>query len=128
MQYVTRHGGATRKDMDPVRQKAFRDSGADAEKYFAKYGNDRITLQILGTHPDHWRRGYATSLCRYGMRIAAEDGLAVTLVAGQTGLGLYRHLNFTSLSILVKQVPGEKERVISEAMVYDLRDQAVSSL
>ena len=60
------------------------------------------------------------------MKIAAEDGLTVTLVAGQTGLGLYRHLNFTSVGILVKQVPGEKERVGSEALVFDPRDQAVS--
>lgn len=60
------------------------------------------------------------------MEIAAEDGLTVTLVAGQTGLGLYKYLNFTSVSILVKQVPGEKERVVSEALVFDPRDQAVS--
>ena len=114
--------------MNPLRQKAFRDSGAEVEKHFAKYEYDRITLQILGTHPNHWRRGYGTSLCRYGMEIAAEDGLAVTLVAGQTGLGLYRHLNFTSVGTLVKQVPGEKKRVVSEALVFDPRDQAILTL
>ena len=126
MQYVTKHGGATRRDMNPLRQKVFKDSGAEAEKHFAKYGNDRITLQIAGTHPNHWRRGYGTSLCRYGMKIATEDGLTVTLVAGQTALSLYRYLNFTSVGIWLKQVPGERERVVSEALVFDPRDQAVS--
>lgn len=128
MLYVAKHGGSTRRDVDPARQKAFRGSDVDSEKLFAKYGNDRIILQILGTHPDHWRHGYATSLCQYGMRIAADEGLVLTLVAGKTGVGLYKHLNFTSLGEVVKQVPGEEEKVVSEAMVFDPKTQAVSNL
>jgi ribosomal protein S18 acetylase RimI-like enzyme len=107
-----------RKDTNPARMKAFQDSVADSEKYFTKYG-DNIRLYTLGTHPDYWRQGFGTTLCQWGMEMAADQGLVVLLVASIMGRNLYTKLNFTTLGEVVKQVPGEKERVISHAMVFD---------
>ena len=116
---VLKNGGSTRRDINPARQRVFVEGGAESRKYFAKYGNDQITLQILATHPEHWRRGYGTLLCQYGMKIAEEEDLVVTLVAGKTGGNLYKKLGFTYLGTLVRQVPGEEEQIVSEAMVYE---------
>ena len=56
-----------------------------------------------------------------GMQTAGDDGVVVTLVAGEK---LYSHLNFTSLGRMIKHVPGEKEEFISTAMVYDPEHRA----
>lgn len=124
--YIARHGGDTRRDANPARVKAFKDSAADSKRHFTKYGRYAIRLQILGTHPAYWRHGYASALCHWGMKIAAEEGLVVQVVAGKMGHKLYTHLNFKTLGEVVKQVPGEEMKVISHAMVFDPKEQARS--
>lgn len=115
-----KNGGATRKDADPDRIEAFRDSGALCNKRFdEKYPGGRITLQILGTHPDHLSRGYATVLCHKGMEIARERGLVCTVQATSLGHRLYEHLGFTHLAECPINVPGEQESIKCWAMVWD---------
>ncbi|KAH6952393.1 hypothetical protein BKA56DRAFT_605522 [Ilyonectria sp. MPI-CAGE-AT-0026] len=116
---MTKNGGATRKDADPGRIEAFRESGALCNKHFEKnYGDRRITLQILGTHPGHLRRGYATDLCNWGMNVAHEEGLVCTVQATYLGRRLYKKLGFTDLDECLIQVPGEQEMIECWAMVW----------
>lgn len=115
------NGGATRRDADPQRIAAFMDSGRLCEQYFDAYGDERITLQILGTHPDHRRHGHASTLCRWGMEIARKEGLVCTLQATNLGRQVYEHLGFTILGECFIQVPGEEEKIPFWPMVWPMQ-------
>lgn len=112
------NGGTSRRDADPKRVVAFMESGWLCEQYFEAYGDDRITLQILGTHPDHRRRGHASALCRWGMEVAQKEGLVCTLQATNLGRHVYEHLGFTILGEGFIQVPGEEEKIPFWPMVW----------
>ncbi|KAH6981655.1 hypothetical protein BKA56DRAFT_584260 [Ilyonectria sp. MPI-CAGE-AT-0026] len=115
---MVENGGASRRDADPNRIVAFMDSGWLCEQYFEAYGDDRITLQILGTHPDHRRHGHASTLCRWGMEVAQKEGLVCTLQATILGRQVYEHLGFTILGEGFIQVPGEEEKIPFWPMVW----------
>ncbi|KAH6951016.1 hypothetical protein BKA56DRAFT_712194 [Ilyonectria sp. MPI-CAGE-AT-0026] len=125
---MMKNGGATRQDADPDRIKAFERSGERCNEHFNKdYGDRRITLQILGTHPDHTSHGYATTLCRRGMEIAHKQGLVCTVQATSLGHRLYQHLGFTDLTECHIQVPGKQEIIECWAMVWDPKRENTSS-
>lgn len=113
------NGGSTRQDADAGRIEAFKCSGALCNEKFKEYGDDRITLQILGTHPDYSRRGYATTLCDWGMKVARKEGLVCTVQATRLGRCLYKKLGFTDLAECHIQVSGEQEIIDCWAMVWD---------
>lgn len=115
------NGGASRRDADPKRIVAFMDSGWLCEQYFEAYGDDRIKLQILGTHPDHRRHGHASTLCRWGMEVARKEGLVCTLQATILGRQVYEHLGFTILGEGFIQVPGEEEKIPFWPMVWPIQ-------
>ena len=115
-----------RRDLNFARQKSYDDSNAATKEYFAKYGENQIGLLIIGTDPCYWRHGYAASLCQWGMHVATNEEVAVTLVAGAMGKKLYKHLNFTDLGTLIRQVPGEEEKVISTAMAFDPKEHVAA--
>jgi ribosomal protein S18 acetylase RimI-like enzyme len=107
--------------MDAQRDKAFIDAvGAGKKKYFdQEFGNQQLHLMVLATHPDYQNRGAGAMHCRWGMSLAKEKDLRVTLFASPMGEGLYTYLGFKTVGHVVIQVDGEEEKIETPAMVYD---------
>ena len=108
--------------------KAFQDGVTASEIYFTKYCGWTIRLHTLGTHPDYRRKGYAKSLCQWGIDRAACCGLVFQVVASEIGRDLYLHLKFTILGEVSRQVPGEEKKLISYAMAFNPENQAPSKI
>jgi GNAT superfamily N-acetyltransferase len=119
MAEVSKRGGATRRDGNPAHMKAFQDAAASIHKYTDIYGSDQMELQILGTHPNHRRHGYATALLKWGQKVAAEDEVVIVLSAGKMGVPLYKSLGFEVLCSYTVQVLGEEEKYVTTRMVFD---------
>ena len=116
-----------RQDADPKRMRAFEESLAKARAHHFKrvYGENRIHLRLLVTHPDYQRRGAGANLVTWGIEIAKENNLAVTLFASPIGGQLYRKLGFRDLSVIKILVDGESESVCMGVMAYlPTRDEA----
>lgn len=128
MEDVAKADGATRRDANPARAKAFRQCGIEGkQRYFDNvYGDAQIHLQILGTHPDYMHHGHGTNLCKWGMSKAVKDNVVVSILAGPIGKPLYSHLGFKYLGTLVVQVPDEEEKVYMYAMVLDEREERLT--
>ncbi len=124
---VAQAGGANRRDVDANRQAAFRAAGSEQKErqIDSIYGDSQLHLQILGVHPDHWRRKIGTQLVRWGMEKATRENIPLTVVAGPLGLHLYSDLGFKNLGEYITQVPGEEEKVSSDAMVYEPLSQEI---
>lgn len=56
-----------------------------------------MELDNMAVDPDHFRHGYGSLLCRYGMNIAKEDKIDVGIIAAAMGFKLYEALGFESL-------------------------------
>ena len=54
-------------------------------------------LNVLTTHPDHFRRGAGTMLVKYGCDIADENGIRAYLEASDKGRPLYERFGFKKL-------------------------------
>ena len=93
------------------------------QTYFDEYGDSRIHLRILGTHPDYQRRGAATRHCQWSMTLAKERNMAVTLFSSPVGQQVYTHLGFKLLGTVIVQVEGEEEKVSIGAMLYESRHE-----
>ncbi|KAJ8131661.1 hypothetical protein O1611_g1965 [Lasiodiplodia mahajangana] len=120
--YVAKHGGSTRRDCNPAHHRAFQDTARQAKQLLLGYGDDQIHLQILATHPDHWRYGYGTMLCEWGLQVASEEALVVSLAASKTGKYLYEHLGFKNSGTVTGREPGEEETVSSTVFVYNPKE------
>ena len=122
---VLRAGGATRKDANPEHVAAFRKAVNDAKaKYFGPpLKGDQMHLQILATHFDYLRHGFATGLVKWGMSLAKNDTLKVNLLASPMGFPLYTHLGFNDCGKVVVQLPDEEEKVTMHAMEYDPKEK-----
>ena len=109
-----------RRDADPKRMRVFEESLENARTHYFKqiYGEDRMQLRLLVTHPDYQRRGAGGNLVRWGIEKAKEDNLAVTLFASPIGGYLYRKLGFRDLSVIKIQVDGESESISIGVMAY----------
>lgn len=121
MAIVARAGGSQRRDIDPRRQEAFKTAGHEEKLRFfdSVWGNQQLHLQILGVHPDHWRRGIGSSLVRWGMDRASKENVPLTVLASSLGLSLYSRLGFRNLGSSFTQVPGEEVKVDTEALVFE---------
>ena len=122
---LNEYGALARKDANFGRIGLFRKVlGEAAGEYFARaYGGDQLHLQLLGTHPDHRRRGYGTALCNWGISLAKDDGVVVSLFASPMGFPLYSQLGFKDLGTLTVQVLGETDKVVLKAMVLDKEEK-----
>ncbi|OCL07415.1 hypothetical protein AOQ84DRAFT_295130 [Glonium stellatum] len=110
----------SRRDGDPRRMRAWTDTLASSRRvlFDRYYGTRHFQLQILATHPEHQRRGAGSSLCRWGMQLAKERNMAISVFASPMGKQLYRHLGFHSLASVTIKVQEEDDYVILEAMAY----------
>jgi len=109
-----------RRDGDPRRMRAWNETLASSKRHlFDKYyGTRHFQLQILATHPDHQRRGAGSALCNWGMQVAKELNVAISVFASPMGKQLYRHLGFNSLASITIKVQEEDDFVTLEAMAY----------
>ena len=109
-----------RRDADPKRMRAFEESLEKASTHYFKqlYGENRMQLRLLVTHPDYQRRGAGAKLLKWGIEKAKEDNLAVTLFASPIGGYLYRKMGFRDLSVIKIQVDGESEFISTGVMAY----------
>ena len=112
--------GEQRRDADSKRMRAFEESLENARTHYFKqvYGENRMHLRLLVTHPDYQSRGAGGTLVRWGIEKAMEKNIAVTLFAGPIGEHLYRKLGFRELSVIKIQVDGESESVSMGVMAY----------
>ena len=119
-----------RQDADTKRMRAFADTLAAAKKrYFDdQYGRDRIHLRILATDPKFQNRGAGTKHCTWGMNLAKERNLPVTLFSSPMGQKLYTHLGFILLGFVTVQVKGEDEKLSIGIMMLHIQDDEQRSL
>ena len=73
----------------------------------------------MATHPDYWRQGAATQLCRWGLDEAKVQGVAITLLSSPMGEGLYSKLGFKVFGLVRMQVEGEIEALEYPVMAYE---------
>jgi ribosomal protein S18 acetylase RimI-like enzyme len=111
----------SRRDLSPQRRAAFRAAAEELTRrcFNEVYGDGQLQLQVLAVHPEFWRRNLGSELVRWGVKRAAEENVAVTLLAGQGGVKLYEKLGFRNVGHAFAQVPGEDEKVSVDAMVYE---------
>ncbi|KAK0725622.1 hypothetical protein B0H67DRAFT_136307 [Lasiosphaeris hirsuta] len=72
-----------------------------------------MELDNMAVDPDHFRRGYGSHLCKYGIDVAAQDKIPVGIIAAKMGACLYSSLGFkTTVQItLADPRPGKKASV-----------------
>lgn len=100
--------------------KAFTETMAKAKKkwFDDEYGTKKLHLRILATHPDYQRRGAGIQHCNWGMKLAKEQKVPVTLFSSPLGQKLYSHIGFDLLATTTVQVEGEEEKLFIGAMIY----------
>ncbi|KAI4944790.1 hypothetical protein J4E91_008477 [Alternaria rosae] len=117
---VARKGGAQRRDVAPHRQAAFRAGCAEEEaKLEELWGDRQLHLQILGVHPSYRRKHVGSRLVKWGLQKGREDGVPVTLIAGEFGLPLYKILGFQEFGTFVTQAQDEDRKIPSWGMVFE---------
>ncbi|EUC40781.1 hypothetical protein COCMIDRAFT_40950 [Bipolaris oryzae ATCC 44560] len=117
---VARKGGAQRRDVAPHRQAAFKAGCTEEEaKLEELWGDRQLHLQILGVHPRYRRKHVGSRLVKWGLQKGCEDGVPVTLIAGEFGLSLYKTLGFQEFGTFVTQAQGEDLKIHSWGMVFE---------
>ena len=112
---------ANRRDINLEHAKAFDKalSKAKSEFFDNRFGSKQLHLLILGTHPDFQRHGAGTKHCQWGMQLAQERKLPLTLFSSPMGQKLYSHLGFRMLSSIIVQVDGEDEKLRIGVMIFN---------
>lgn len=82
------------------------------------YGNKQLHLRKFATYLDHQRRGAGTQHCRWGLQLAKEQIVPITVFGSPMGKRLYSQLGFSFLATSTCQVEGEDEMVFDDAMVH----------
>ena len=82
------------------------------------YGDTRIHLEDLYTHPKYQLRGAGGKLVKWGISQAKAQNKAVTLFASPMGKSLYAKLGFKDLDTTSAQVEGEDEKLSIAVMAY----------
>ena len=112
-------GAATRKDRDPIRDALFLQRVQEARKSYAQmFGGNDLYLRMLGTHPEHRRRGYASQLLRWGTERAERDDVVLALLASPMGYPTYLARGFEELGTIPVKVEGDEEGVELVKMVF----------
>jgi N-acetylglutamate synthase-like GNAT family acetyltransferase len=77
----------------------------------AHYGPDQMSLRMMVTHPDYWRRGAAHLLVDWGVKLATEKKVAIVMFSSPMGKALYETFGFRELAKVHVHVDGEMERL-----------------
>lgn len=109
-----------RRDADPKRMNAFTETTSKAKKDWFEdvYGSERLHLRLLATQPDYQKRGAGTQHCEWGMKLAEERKVPITLFSSNPpAQDLYSHLGFNLLATLIVQIEGEEEKLSTGVMI-----------
>ncbi|KAF7947401.1 hypothetical protein EAE96_008489 [Botrytis aclada] len=112
-------GANTRRDTDPTYDAAFMKAIGEARKeYTEMFSGDEFYLNLIGTHPDFRRRGYATQLLKWGIERSIRDNAPLVLSASAMGEPTYLACGFEELGRvpIVAEVDYEKQEFVK--MVY----------
>ena len=101
------------------------------------YGTKQLHLKILATHPDYQRRGAATQHCQWGIKLAKEhevpitlfgspegaklakeQGLPIPLMGSLLGKTLFGHIGFRHTGSVLVPVEGQEGKLAIAAMYY----------
>jgi ribosomal protein S18 acetylase RimI-like enzyme len=109
-----------KRDMDPVRQKKFVDAVIAAEtKYFGPLGDIRLEAVDIVVHPKYHRRGIGKALMNWGMDLATEKKVPITLTASPMGKLLYSYMGFKELGVVDCEVAGDDgKKAWTYAMIW----------
>jgi hypothetical protein len=110
-----------RRDASPAHMEAYSRNSAKARREFfvSRYGQRQLSLRQMATHPQYWRRGAATTLCKWGMEEARRVGVAVPMFASPMGKMVYEALGFREVGKWKAQVEGEDEYVTIHALTWE---------
>ena len=125
MTLVKENGGRERRDANHERFMAFWDGQVAAYKrFFAKFGPNKIHLQILATHTQFQNRGHGSAICRWAMNLVDKERLAnLSVMASPMGFKLYTWLGFERVDSFIIRVPGEESFLTLQAMMYRPKDR-----
>lgn len=120
MTEVEERGGKYRRDANHQHFNEFWKGQIRAyKKFFGGIGPEQMHLQILATLPEFQRRGHGSSLCRWAMELVRRELLKdMSVMASPMGHELYTWLGFEHVGTFYIQVPGEKEKLVLQAMMY----------
>jgi hypothetical protein len=70
---------------------------ARQEVFVARYGPNQMSLRMMVTHPNYWRRGAAPLLVEWGIRLDMEKGVVIVMFSSPTGKALYVSSRFQAI-------------------------------
>ncbi|THV53615.1 hypothetical protein BGAL_0046g00210 [Botrytis galanthina] len=112
-------GVKTRRDIDPSYDAAFMKAIGETRKEFTEmFHGDEFYLNLLGTHPDFRRRGYATQLLKWGIERSIRDNAPLVLAASAMGEPTYLASGFEELGRVPIVAEGDYEKQEFVKMVY----------
>ncbi|TGO61356.1 hypothetical protein BOTNAR_0130g00090 [Botryotinia narcissicola] len=112
-------GVKTRRDIYPIYDAAFIKAIGDTRKEFTElFHGDEFYLNLLGTHPDFRRRGYATQLLKWGIERSIRDNAPLVLAASAMGEPTYLASGFEELGRVPIVAEGDYEKQEFVKMVY----------
>ena len=102
------------------------------------YGTKQLHLKILATHPDYQRRGAATQHCQWGIKLAKEHevpitlfgspyepmpakehGVPITLFNSTIGKKLFSDTGFHHVATRTVQVEGQEQKLFIGLMLHE---------
>jgi GNAT superfamily N-acetyltransferase len=83
------------------------------------YGKRHIHLMILATLRAYRGRGAGRKLIEWGLELARQHGVAVSVFGTSVGARLYSFMGFRLLDKVTVQIDDEEEMVESSALIWD---------
>ncbi|KAF7866695.1 hypothetical protein EAF04_005537 [Stromatinia cepivora] len=112
-------GVKTRRDRNHIYDAVFAKVVGDARnEYTAMFEGNEIYLNLICTHPDFRRRGYATQLLKWGIERAERDNAPLVLIASPMGEPTYLASGFEELGRVDIVVEGDYEKQEIVKMLY----------
>ncbi|KAK5653276.1 hypothetical protein OQA88_9175 [Cercophora sp. LCS_1] len=121
-------GFSVRKDGHPARLAAFIDGAALGRDKFLNSAGPQMHLHVLATHPRHQGKGYAKTVCEWGLEWAASSKLVVSTLASTKGYVFFSGLGFRDVGCVVIKAPGDGEELMLKAMVVAGKERTGSSI
>ncbi|KAK5094919.1 hypothetical protein LTR70_003766 [Exophiala xenobiotica] len=96
-----------------------RQTSAAIKRYVYDLPHTQLYLSLLATHPEWDGHGFGAVHCHWGMEMAKEMNVPVTLIGTPAGWPLYDSLGFKSVANITIKTLGKMEDLWYEYMRYD---------
>ena len=96
--------------------------------FIAEYGPRQISLRMMATHPEYWRKGAGRLAMQWGVDEADRQKVAVVMFASPLGKHLYERYGFRELGVVTVRVEGDDETLHVSGMARDLIDSEAASM